>query len=107
MPTKAHVRSALFVLRRRGNVGYGPGARARHLARRDGRRAAAAATAAPAADGIQYKVLVFTRAVAEQHASTCAGVTAVKALGKEHRFSVHATEDPTEFRADRLKQFRV
>jgi PKD repeat protein/type 1 glutamine amidotransferase len=64
--------------------------------------------AAHAADsGREYKVLVFTKAAGEQHASTAAGVKAVKDLGKEHRFIVNATADATEFRADRLKQFRA
>ena len=51
--------------------------------------------------------MVFTRAVGEQHASTAAGVKAIKDLGKDRRFIVNATADPTEFRADRLKQFRA
>jgi PKD repeat protein/type 1 glutamine amidotransferase len=64
--------------------------------------------AAHAADsGREYKVLVFTKAAGEQHASTAAGVKAVKDLGKEHRFIVNATADPAEFRADRLEQFRA
>ena len=64
--------------------------------------------AAQAADSSrEYKVLVFTRAVGEQHASTAAGVKALKDLGKDNRFVVNATADPTEFRADRLKQFRA
>ena len=57
--------------------------------------------------GREYKVMVFTRAVGEQHASTAAGVKAIKDLGKDGRFIVNATADPTEFRADRLKQFRA
>src|SRR5262245_44130595 len=68
---------------------------------------ALAAPAAVHAAGREYKVLVFTRAVGEQHASTAAGVKAIKDLGREHRFVVNATADPTEFRADRLKQFRA
>ncbi len=63
--------------------------------------------AAAEAAGREYKVLVFTRAAGEQHASTATGVKALKDLGKEHRFVVNATADPTEFRADRLKQFRA
>ncbi|HZB75044.1 MAG TPA: ThuA domain-containing protein [Solirubrobacteraceae bacterium] len=66
--------------------------------------AAAAPTPAPA---MQYRVLAFTKAAAGQHDSTAAGVTALKALSKERRFSLHVTEDATEFRADRLKQFRT
>ena len=72
--------------------------------------AAVLTLAAPAighAAGREYKVLVFTRAVGEQHASTAAGVKAIKDLGKEGPFIVNATADPTEFRADRLKQFRA
>src|SRR5215204_1133784 len=65
--------------------------------------------AAHAADGSgrEFKVLVFTRAAGEQHASTAAGVKAIKDLGKEQQFIVNATADPTEFRADRLEQFRA
>jgi PKD repeat protein/type 1 glutamine amidotransferase len=65
------------------------------------------ANAAPGGSGMQYKVLVFTKAAAEQHASTPAGVSAIRDLGKARRFSVHVTEDATEFRTDRLKQFRA
>ncbi len=32
-------------------------------------------------------------------------MSAIKALGKQHRFTPIFTEDPTEFRADRLRQF--
>src|SRR5688572_1679285 len=63
--------------------------------------------AAAQAAGREYRVMVFTRAVGEQHASTAAGVKAIKDLGKDGRFIVNATADPTEFRADRLKQFRA
>src|SRR5215211_4369226 len=65
------------------------------------------AHAAPGQNGMQYKVLVFTKAAGEQHASTSAGVTALRDLAKANRFTVQVTEDPTEFRPDRLKQFRA
>ncbi len=68
---------------------------------------ALAAPVAAQAAGREFKVMVFTRAVGEQHASTAAGVKAIKDLGKERRFIVNATADPTEFRADRLAQFRA
>src|SRR5688572_3199817 len=66
-----------------------------------------AAAAPPTTPGMQYKVLAFTKAAAGEHDSTAAGVTALKALSKERRFSLHVTADPTEFRADRLRQFRT
>ncbi|HET8951228.1 MAG TPA: ThuA domain-containing protein, partial [Solirubrobacteraceae bacterium] len=68
---------------------------------------ALAVPVAAQAAGREFKVMVFTRAVGEQHASTAAGVKAIKDLGKERRFIVNATADPTEFRADRLAQFRA
>src|SRR5687768_3042927 len=65
-----------------------------------------AATAAPAANnGMQYRVLVFTNPDAEQAQTTAAGISAIKAIGKEQRFVTQFTSDPTEFRPDRLKQF--
>ena len=55
---------------------------------------ALAAPVAAQAAGREFKVLVFTRAVGEQHASTAAGVKAIKDLGKERRFIVNATDGP-------------
>src|SRR5687767_159625 len=66
-----------------------------------------AAAAPPSTPAMQYRVLAFTKAADGQHGSTAAGVTALKALSKELRFSLHVTQDATEFRADRLKQFRT
>ena len=40
-----------------------------------------AATAAAAPNRVEYKVLVFTKATGERHASTIAGAEAIKALG--------------------------
>ena len=62
---------------------------------------------AQAQNGMRFKVLVFTKAAGGQNPATSAGVNALKAIGKDHRFTPIFTEDPTEFRADRLKQFRT
>jgi cytochrome c len=61
----------------------------------------ATAVAPPDSRATQFKVLVFTPDTAS------AGALAIKALGKQHRFTTNFTADPTEFRADRLKQFRT
>ena len=67
------------------------------------------ALAAPAqpSNGIQYKVLVFTKAAAERHASTAAGVTAIRQLGQQLRFTVEVTDDNRKFDEPHLKQFRA
>ena len=67
----------------------------------------AVASAAPAPAGIQYRVLVFTKAAAEQHASTSAGVNAVRALGIERRFTVEVSDDPKKFEAKQLAKYRA
>ena len=70
----------------------------------------AATPAAAAPDGpnrVQYKVLVFTKATAEQHASTAAGAEAIKALGKEHRFVVQVTNKTDRFNDEDLASYRV
>jgi len=69
----------------------------------------APAQAAPVLDssGVEYKVLVFTRAVGAQHASTAAGVDAIRQLGNALRFSVQVTDDPRKFDEAHLKQYRV
>jgi cytochrome c len=54
-----------------------------------------------------FKVLVFTKAVAERHASTAAGVNALRQIGDRNRFSVHVTDDARTFTSHRLKQYRV
>src|SRR5262245_50743084 len=66
-----------------------------------------AAALPPDSDGIQYRVLVFTKSAGGQHPATAAGVAAIRALGEEHRFSVQVTSDARKFDQEHLKQFRV
>ncbi|MFF3856563.1 ThuA domain-containing protein [Micromonospora sp. NPDC002575] len=58
-------------------------------------------------NGIQYKVLVFTRSAGGSHAATAAGVEAVRQLGKDRRFTVEVTDDARKFDDAHLKQFRA
>jgi type 1 glutamine amidotransferase/PKD repeat protein len=69
----------------------------------------AASPAEPQLPGnaIQFKVLVFTKAAAQPHASTNAGVNALRAIGQTHRFAVEVTDDARKFDAAHLKQFRA
>jgi PKD repeat protein/glucose/arabinose dehydrogenase len=69
--------------------------------------APAIAAPEPTSSGIQYKVLVFTKSVGTKHASTVAGVNAIRQLGKQLRFTVEETDDAGKFDAPHLKQFRV
>ncbi|MFG3602259.1 ThuA domain-containing protein [Micromonospora chersina] len=62
---------------------------------------------APNSNGIQYKVLVFTRSASGNNAATAAGVQAVQKLGQERRFTVEVTNDPRKFDQPHLKQFRA
>ncbi|MFG3578915.1 ThuA domain-containing protein [Micromonospora chersina] len=62
---------------------------------------------APVSNGIQYKVLVFTRSASGNNAATAAGVQAVQKLGQERRFTVEVTNDPRKFDQPHLKQFRA
>ncbi|MGW4153442.1 ThuA domain-containing protein [Micromonospora chersina] len=62
---------------------------------------------APVSNGIQYKVLVFTRSATGNNAATAAGVQAVQKLGQERRFTVEVTNDPRKFDQAHLKQFRA
>ena len=66
-----------------------------------------AATAAAAPNRVEYKVLVFTKATAEKHASTAAGSQAIKALGKQHRFVVQVTDKTDRFNDEDLASYRV
>jgi hypothetical protein len=50
-----------------------------------------------------YRVLVFTRAAAERHASTKDGVAAIRELGKEHNFAVEATDETDKFIPEQLR----
>lgn len=52
-------------------------------------------------------MLVFTKAAAEQHASTSAGATAIKQLGSQYRFNVDVTDDPRKFDEPHLKLYRA
>ncbi|PZG00261.1 hypothetical protein C1I93_03090 [Micromonospora endophytica] len=58
-------------------------------------------------NGIQYKILVFTRSAGGAHPATAAGVEAIRQLGKDRRFTVDVTDDPRKFREPHLKQFRA
>ncbi|TCB96520.1 carbohydrate-binding protein [Micromonospora zingiberis] len=58
-------------------------------------------------NGIQYKVLVFTRSAGGSHPATAAGVEAIRQLGKDRRFTVDVTDDARKFREPHLKQFRT
>ncbi|RIV38051.1 ThuA domain-containing protein [Micromonospora radicis] len=66
-----------------------------------------ASDAAPGNNGIQYKVLVFTRSAQGTHPATAAGVEAIRQLGKDRRFTVDVTDDARKFREPHLKQFRA
>jgi PKD repeat protein/glucose/arabinose dehydrogenase/type 1 glutamine amidotransferase len=61
----------------------------------------------PVSNGIEYKVLVFTRSAAGSNAATAAGVQAVQQLGRDRRFTVEVTNDPRKFDQAHLKQFRA
>ncbi|MGW5670948.1 ThuA domain-containing protein [Micromonospora sp. NPDC003776] len=62
---------------------------------------------APNSNGIQYKVLVFTRSAGGNNAATAAGVQAIQQLGQERRFTVEVTNDARKFDEPHLKQFRA
>ncbi|MFI0450537.1 ThuA domain-containing protein [Actinomadura sp. 6N118] len=47
-------------------------------------------------------ILVYTRTTGYRHDSIPAGVAAFRGLGAQHGFTVHATEDPATFTAERL-----
>ncbi|MEV4141367.1 ThuA domain-containing protein [Dactylosporangium sp. NPDC049742] len=69
--------------------------------------APAVAAPQPNSNGIQYKVLAFTKSVGAKSPSTSAGVNALKALGNKLRFTVEETDDARKFDEPHLKQFRV
>ena len=73
---------------------------------------ATTSTAAPPpppehSNGMQFRVLVFTKATGERHASTNAGVNAIRALGQEQRFIVQVTSDARRFNEEQLDQYRA
>jgi PKD repeat protein/type 1 glutamine amidotransferase len=73
-----------------------------------GTGSAPAAAQEPASEeGMQFRVLVFTKAAAGAHASTPAGVAAIERLGRDLRFTVQVTNDASKFDAAHLKQFRT
>lgn len=55
----------------------------------------------------RYEVLVFSKTEGFRHRSVEAGVEAIKALGAENNFGVHATEDAGYFHADSLEHFEA
>jgi PKD repeat protein/glucose/arabinose dehydrogenase len=63
--------------------------------------------AAPAGNGNQFKVLVFTGTAGPPSPSTAAGVTAITALGAQLRYAVQVTDDPRKIDIAHLKQYRV
>ncbi|KAK0638628.1 ThuA-like domain-containing protein, partial [Cercophora newfieldiana] len=54
-----------------------------------------------------FQVLLFSRTTAYRHASIPAGIAAITRLASSHRFTVHATEDPTVFSPSHLSTIRV
>ncbi len=54
-----------------------------------------------------FRALVFSYTTGFRHKSIPEGIAAVKKLGREHRFSVDATEDPAWFTGDRLRSYDV
>ncbi|WP_446216365.1 ThuA domain-containing protein [Micromonospora sp. IBHARD004] len=70
---------------------------------------AAPVLTAPAAvsNGIEYKVLVFTKSTDGNGAATSAGVQAIQQLGRDRRFTVEVTDDARKFDEPHLKQFRA
>ena len=70
---------------------------------------AASVGAAPPArgNGVQYRVLLFTKDAGEGHASTQAGVSALRAISIDERFALEVTDDDRKFDDAHLKQFRT
>jgi cytochrome c len=69
--------------------------------------APAAAAAAPDSDGIQYRVLVFTKSTSGDPAVTAAGVGAIRQLGEQLRFTVQVTDDARKFEQKQLEKYRA
>ena len=63
------------------------------------------AAPAMAAAGEPTRILVFSRTTGFRHDSIEPGVAAIEDLGKEHGFSVTATEDPAVFAAAKLRTY--
>src|SRR5215218_6719312 len=66
-----------------------------------------AMAAADNANRSQYKVLVFTKAAGERHASTAVGAEAIEALGLDNRFVVQTTDRAQRFNDEDLSSYRV
>ena len=64
---------------------------------------AAPAQEPPAAE--QFRVLVFTRTTGFRHPSIPDGIAAIRRLGREHGFGVHATEEPRAFTDENLRRY--
>jgi PKD repeat protein/type 1 glutamine amidotransferase len=62
---------------------------------------------AAAAQSPDYRVLVFTKTAGEVHASTQAGVQAIRRIGKDAGFAVEATDDADKFRDHQLERYRT
>lgn len=54
-----------------------------------------------------FGVLIFSKTAGFRHDSIPAGVAAIRQLGLENNFDVHATEDAAIFNTDSLAKFRV
>ncbi|MER5598297.1 ThuA domain-containing protein [Streptomyces sp. NPDC002265] len=63
--------------------------------------------AAPENSGKQYRVLVFTKSADANPAVTDAGVSAIRQLGDQLRFTVQVTDDARKFDKEHLKQYRA
>ena len=55
----------------------------------------------------ESNVLVFSKTAGFRHDSIEPGLEAVKKLGKQHGFTIEATEDASIFHEDKLKDFQV
>jgi Uncharacterized protein conserved in bacteria len=55
----------------------------------------------------QFDVLLYTKANGYRHQSIEAGVAAIQKLGKQHRFDVFWTDDPSVFNDEALARFEV
>jgi type 1 glutamine amidotransferase len=53
------------------------------------------------------RVLVFSKTAGFRHQSIPVGVAALKALGRQHKFGVDATEDAAQFTDANLKRYRA
>jgi type 1 glutamine amidotransferase len=63
--------------------------------------------AAFAQQGGQFRVLVFSKTAGFRHQSIPNGVMALKKMGEKHVFSVHASEDATQFTDENLAKYDV